>query len=64
MIEAHRSAFDAIGEVLSMEAACSSGSADLGTSHMDLTHMPPYRQRGRGRGRGYSPSGKCKAPSS
>ncbi|KAL3133848.1 hypothetical protein ABBQ32_008317 [Trebouxia sp. C0010 RCD-2024] len=56
--EGHRSALDAIGEVLSMEAASSSGSADLGTSHMDFTHMSPYSQQGRGRGRGYNPSGK------
>ena len=61
--EGHRSALDTIGEVLSMEAASSSGSGDLGTSHMDHTHTSPYSQRGRGRGRGrgYSPPGKRKA---
>ena len=61
--EGHRSALDAIGEVLSMEVASSLGSADLGTSHMDPTHTAPYSQRGRGRGRGRgcSPAGKCKA---
>lgn len=60
--EGHRSALDAIGEVLSMEAASSSGSADLGTSHMDFTHTSPYSQRGRGRGRGHTLSGKCARP--
>ena len=61
--EGHRSALDAIGEVLSMEVASSLGSADLGTSHMDPTHTSSYSQRGRGRGRGrgYSPAGKCQA---
>ena len=61
--EGHRSALDAIGEVLSIEAASRLGSADLGTSHMDLTHTLPYslRGRGRGRGRGYRPSGKWRA---
>lgn len=60
--EGQRGALDAIGEVLSMEGASSSGSADLGTSHLDPTHPSPYSQQGRGRGRGrsYTPSGKCK----
>lgn len=61
--EGQRSVLDAIGEVLCMEGASSSGSADLGTSHLDPTHTSPYSQQGwgRGRGRGYTPSGKCNA---